>query len=238
MESLTPSRLARYFDHTLLKADATTADIEKLCGEALRYEFHSVCVNGCWVRLAKKRTTGSDVKVVAVVGFPLGAMTTTSKVFETQQAIKDGADEIDMVLPVGAIIAGDADAALEDIRQVVLATGGAPVKVILETGFLNESQIGLACRVAQQAGAAFVKTSTGFGPRGASREDVLQMSRTISAPMEIKASGGIRTLAQTLELIVCGASRIGASAGIAILEEFKKARGLPSDSASTAAGSY
>ncbi len=219
---LSPAQLALYFDHTLLKPEASSAEIDRLCDEATRYGFFSVCINSSYVRQAAQKLAGSHVKVVSVVGFPLGACTTETKVFETQTARNHGAQEIDMVLAIGALKEGRAEDVLEDIRQVVLAAGTLPVKVILETCLLTQEEKSLACRLSQQAGAAFVKTSTGFSKSGATREDILLMRRAVGAHVGVKASGGIRTLAQTLEMITAGANRIGASAGVQILDEYRQ----------------
>lgn len=207
-------------DHTLLKPEATAADIRKLCAEARQYGFASVCVNPYWTPLAAAELDGSTVPVCTVVGFPLGANATDVKVAETAAAIRAGAREIDMVLNIGELRGGTHAAVAADIRAVVQAAteGGAIVKVILETALLNDQQKIAACRIAQDAGARFVKTSTGFGPGGATVEDVALMRRVVGPDMGVKASGGIRTLEDCRRMIAAGATRIGASAGVKIME--------------------
>jgi deoxyribose-phosphate aldolase len=212
-----PDDLAARIDHTLLKAEATAADIERLCAEARRHRFHSVCVNSSHVPQAARLLQGSDVKTVAVVGFPLGAMSTAAKAFEARQAVRDGTTEIDMVLALGRLKSGDAKGVAEDIRAVVQAAQPAPVKVILETSLLTDAEKVLACQLAQQAGAAFVKTSTGFGSGGATEADVALMRRTVGAAMGVKASGGIRSREDALRMIRAGADRIGASTSVSIV---------------------
>lgn len=217
---MTLNELAKKFDHTLLKATAVEADIRKLCDEARTYRFASVCVNPCWVPIAAQILQGTDVLVCTVIGFPLGANASAVKAQETQLAVAEGAGEVDMVLNVGWALEGRWAAVEEDIRQVRLAAGKVPLKVILETCYLSEEQIAKACTAAAAAGALFVKTSTGFGTSGATASHVRLMKRTISAGMKVKASGGIRTLADTLDLLEAGADRIGASASVAICKEF------------------
>lgn len=213
-------QLNRYIDHTMLKADATRADIEKLCQEAKQHEFASVCVNTCFVPLAAKLLEGSEVKVCCVVGFPLGAMSTPAKAFEAQWAVEHGAQEVDMVLNVGAMISGEEEIVLRDIEAVVQAAHPkAIVKVILENCLLNDEQKIRACKLCVQAGAEFVKTSTGFSNGGATVEDVALMKRAVDGRAKVKAAGGIRTRQQALAMIEAGADRIGASAGIAICTE-------------------
>jgi deoxyribose-phosphate aldolase len=216
---LAPS-IAALIDHTLLKPEATAADIRKLCAEARQYGFASVCVNPYWVPVVAQELSGSPVKVCTVVGFPLGANSTEIKVNETVTAIRAGAREIDMVLNIGELRGGNVDAVAADIRSVVLAArgGGAIVKVILETALLNDEQKVLACRISKDAGAHFVKTSTGFGPGGATAEDVALMRRTVGPEMGVKASGGIRTLDDLKKMVAAGATRIGASASVKIIE--------------------
>jgi deoxyribose-phosphate aldolase len=212
--------LNQYFDHTILKAEATSVDITKLCKEAKEYGFYAVCVNSSYVALAKKQLADSPVKIAAVVGFPLGACTTVAKVFETKNAIENGADEIDMVIHIGAMKEGRINYVLTDIIAVVEACEGkAIVKVILETCLLSEDDIVEACLLAKNAGAAFVKTSTGFSTSGATPEQVALMKKTVGSTVQVKASGGIRDLKTTLEMIKAGADRIGASASVGILEE-------------------
>jgi deoxyribose-phosphate aldolase len=212
--------IAALIDHTLLKPEATAEDIRKLCAEARQFGFASVCVNPYWVPLVAEELSGSEVKVCTVVGFPLGANLTEIKVAETVNAIRGGAREIDMVLNVGELRGGNHDAVAADIRSVVLAArgGGAIVKVILETALLNDAQKVLACRIAKDAGAHFVKTSTGFGPGGATAEDVTLMRQTVGPEMGVKASGGIRTLNDLQKMVAAGASRVGASASVKIME--------------------
>ena len=213
-------QLNRYIDHTMLKADATRADIEKLCQEAKQHEFASVCINTCFVPLAAKLLEGSEVKVCCVVGFPLGAMSTPAKAFEAQWAVEHGAQEVDMVLNVGAMISGEEEIVLRDIEAVVQAAHPkAIVKVILENCLLNDEQKIRACKLCVQAGAEFVKTSTGFSNGGATVEDVALMKRAVDGRTKVKAAGGIRTMQQALAMIEAGADRIGASAGIAICTE-------------------
>lgn len=213
-------QLNRYIDHTMLKANATRADIEKLCQEAKQHEFASVCVNTCFVPLAAELLEGSEVKVCCVVGFPLGAMSTPAKAFEAQWAVEHGAQEVDMVLNVGAMISGKEEIVLRDIEAVVQAAHPkAIVKVILENCLLNDEQKIRACKLCVQAGAEFVKTSTGFSSGGATVEDVALMKRAVDGRAKVKAAGGIRTRQQALAMIEAGADRIGASAGIALCAE-------------------
>ena len=213
--------IARMIDHTLLRAEAVEAEIKKLCAEALRFEFASVCVNPFWVPLAAAELRGSQVKVCTVAGFPLGATSTSAKCAEALAAIRDGAREIDMVINIGALRGGDRSAVKQDIQAVVAASHAhsAIVKVIIETALLDENQKILACKIAQEAGAEFVKTSTGFSKSGATVEDVALMRRTVGRSMGVKASGGIRTLADLKAMVAAGATRIGASAGVGIMEE-------------------
>ena len=216
--SIDPRSLARYIDHTLLKPEAGAAAIERLCGEAIECGFRTVCVNGRWVPLCAKLLSGTPVGVSAVVGFPLGAGMSEVKAYEAETAVRAGASEIDMVLPVGALLDGDEAGVFADIRQVVDAVKGkAIVKVILETGLLNDGQKRTACRLAEQAGAHFVKTSTGFGPGGATVEDVRLLRESVSPAIGVKASGGIRDFKTALAMIEAGATRIGTSSGVAIV---------------------
>ena len=214
------SSIAALIDHTLLRPEATASDIRKVCAEARQYGFFSVCVNPCWVRLVAEELSGSAVKVCAVVGFPLGANTMQIKAAETSAAIIDGAQEIDMVLNIGELRGGNAGAVHADIRAVVEGAHarGATVKVILETALLTEPQKITACELAKAAGADFVKTSTGFGPGGATVEDVALMRRTVGPAMGVKASGGVRTLEDLKKMVAAGASRIGASSSVKIVE--------------------
>jgi deoxyribose-phosphate aldolase len=212
--------IAKLIDHTLLRPEATRADILQLCREALEHHFASVCVNAYWVPLAASQLAGSDVKVCTVVGFPLGATSTEAKVGETEAALRAGAQEIDMVLNIGALRGDDDRAVEEEIALVAAAShrGGAIVKVILETALLNDDQKIVACKLAQMAGADFVKTSTGFSSSGATVHDVELMRRAVGPEMGVKASGGIRTIEELLKMVTAGANRIGASAGVKIIE--------------------
>ena len=211
-------QLNKYIDHTILKANATKADVEKLCAEAREYDFASVCINTCFVPLAAGLLAGSDVKVCCVVGFPLGAMSAEAKAFETKWAVEHGAQEVDTVLNVGAMIAGDEKTVLEDIGAVVdAAHPKAIVKVILENCLLTDAQKTRACELCVQAGAEFVKTSTGFSTGGATAEDVALMKKAVAGKAKVKAAGGIRTKEDALAMIEAGADRFGASAGIAIV---------------------
>ncbi len=216
-----PDDIARYIDHTLLKPDATPTEIERLCREAREYGFAAVCVNPPFVRLCADLLRGSNVKVAVVVGFPLGAHTTATKVFETEQAITDGASEIDMVINIGALKAGRDDFVRADIRNVVEAAHrlGAIVKVIIEAALLIDEEKVRASRLSKEAGADFVKTSTGFGPGGATVHDVELMRQAVGPEMGIKAAGGIKNLQQAQQMIAAGATRIGASAGVKIVQE-------------------
>lgn len=212
--------LAKYIDHTLLKPDATEAQIEKLCTEAREYGFASVCVNSCYASLAARLLAGSDVAVCCVIGFPLGASTTAAKAFEAADAAQNGATEIDMVINVGAAKDGRWDDVEADIAGVAAAIEGkALLKVIIETCLLTDGEKIEACRAAVRAGADFVKTSTGFSKAGANAADVALMRKTVGPAIGVKAAGGIRTCADAMAMIEAGASRIGASAGIAILAE-------------------
>lgn len=212
-------KLNKYIDHTLLKADATKEQIEKLCKEAKEYDFASVCINTCYVSLAKKLLEGSDVKVCCVVGFPLGAMDSLSKAFEAQTAVKNGAQEVDMVINIGALKDKDYDYVTKDIEAVVKASKPAIVKVIIETCLLTDEEKIEACKCAMKAKAAFVKTSTGFSTHGATVEDVALMKKTVGDTCKVKAAGGIRIYADALKMIEAGASRLGCSAGVQIIKE-------------------
>lgn len=210
-------KIERYIDHTLLKPDTTTDDIKKICEEAKQYNFFSVCVNPSHVELCKSLLEGSDTKVCTVVGFPLGATTPEVKQFETVQAIRNGADEIDMVINIGALKAGDLEAVQKDIEAVVNVKGEALVKVIIETALLTPDEIVTASELSKKAGADFVKTSTGFNGRGASVEDVTLMKSTVGDALGVKASGGIRSKEDALQMIEKGATRLGASSGVKIV---------------------
>lgn len=206
----------KLFDHTILKADATRADVERVCREAAQYGFMSVCVNSFYTAFVAERLKGSGVKVCTVIGFPLGQMSTRAKEAETRIAVEDGADEIDMVINVGALKDRDYETVLTDIRQVKEACGGALLKVIIETCLLAEEEKVKACELAVEAGADFVKTSTGFSTGGAVCEDVALMRRTVGESVGVKASGGIRDTQTAERMVEAGASRLGTSATIAI----------------------
>ncbi len=214
-----PRDLARYIDHTLLKPEASAADIDKLCAEAVEYGFAAVCVNPSWVRRAARNVQGSTVRVASVVGFPLGATTPEIKAMEARRAIRDGAREIDMVINIGALKSGDHEAVRRDIDRVSDACreAGARNKVIIEAALLTDEEKVIASHLAKLARADYVKTSTGFGPGGATVHDVLLMRETVGPEMGIKAAGGIRSAEDVKEMIAAGATRIGASAGVAIV---------------------
>ncbi|MEM7394257.1 MAG: deoxyribose-phosphate aldolase [Verrucomicrobiota bacterium] len=221
---VSPHNLAQIIDHTLLKPDASNEDIAKLCAEANQHQFWSVCVNSTNVREAKKHLRNSSVKLCSVVGFPLGAMPADVKAMETRKAIREGADEIDMVINVGALKSGDHDKVLEDIRAVVEACKerGALSKVILETALLTDDEKVRACELSMRAGADFVKTSTGFSSGGATVQDIALMSSTVAPrKLGVKASGGVRTYGDAMKMVEAGATRIGASSSIKIVEEAK-----------------
>jgi deoxyribose-phosphate aldolase len=212
-------QIASFIDHTLLKADANGAAIEKLCGEAAEFGFFSVCVNGVWVPACKDLLQGTNVKISVVCGFPLGANAPEAKAFEAARAVEQGANEIDMVLQIGQLLEGRHAEVEEDIRKVVKAVeGGAIVKVIFETGFLNDEQKATACKLSEQAGAHYVKTSTGFGPGGATVEDIRLMRSSVSGHIGVKASGGVRDLETAQKMIEAGATRLGTSSGVAIVK--------------------
>ena len=212
-------KLNKYIDHTLLKADATQDKIETLCKEAKEYDFASVCVNTYWVPFCAKQLEGSDVKVCTVVGFPLGAMSSNAKAFETKDAIEHGASEIDMVLNIGEMKAGHYDVVRDDVKAVVEAAKGHCVKVILETCLLTKEEIVKACELCIEAGATFVKTSTGFSTRGATVEDVKLMKETVKDKCLVKAAGGVRCRADLDNMSEAGADRIGTSAGVALMQD-------------------
>ena len=214
---LSPRDLAQHIDHTLLRADARAADIERLCAEAREHAFWSVCVNGTRVALAASLLEDTAVKVAAVVGFPLGAMESDAKRFETETVIDLGAQEIDLVLNIGRLKDGEDGAIFRELRDVVEAAQGALVKVIFETCLLTHEEILRACSLSIEAGARFVKTSTGFSTAGATLEQVRWMRETVGPKMGVKASGGIRDTATALAMIAAGANRLGTSAGIAIV---------------------
>lgn len=209
----------KYIDHTLLKADARHYEITKVLDEALQYDFASVCIQPCHVSYAAQYLKDSDVKVCTVIGFPLGANTTATKVFETKDAIVNGADEIDMVMNIGALKDGKDDIVFNDIKSVVEAAQGKTVKVILETCLLTANEIVKACQLCMQAKADFVKTSTGFSTSGATVEAVELMKATVQEKMQVKAAGGIRNYDDMIKMIQAGASRIGTSAGCQIMKK-------------------
>ena len=210
-------KTSKYIDHTLLKANAAKEQIETLCREALEHDFASVCVNSYWVKTCAQMLKGSDVKVCTVVGFPLGAMSTKAKAFETACAIEDGADEIDMVINIGELKAGNEEAVENDIRAVVEAAKGRTVKNILETCLLSDEEIIKACIISVKAGCAFVKTSTGFSTGGADPRIVKLMKDTVTGKALVKAAGGIRTPEDFKTMIDAGADRIGTSNGVSLL---------------------
>ncbi len=226
MMKINKSMLAKMIDHTLLKATATEGEIVKLCAEADKYGFASVCVNPWFVPLAYRHLKQTEVKVCTVVGFPLGATTTATKVHEAVEAVKNGAHEIDMVINLGMLKSGCREQVLDDIKAVVDATSqqnpAVIVKVIIETCYLNREEKILACQLALKAGAHFVKTSTGFGTAGAVVEDVKLMRETVGTQMGVKAAGGIKTAEDALKLINAGANRLGASAGVKIINGFQE----------------
>lgn len=212
-------KLNKYIDHTLLKPEATKEQIENLCKEALQYDFASVCVNPCHIELCAKLLKGSDVKVCTVIGFPLGANTSEVKAFETKDAIRRGAGEVDMVLNIGALKEGNYKLVKEDIAKVHEAANGTLLKVIFENCLLTKEEIVKACEICMEVGVEYVKTSTGFSKGGATFEDVKLMSDTVKGKCKVKAAGGVRTKEDALKMInECGASRLGTSAGKAIIE--------------------
>lgn len=211
--------LARHIDHTLLKPDAVEAELVKLCEEAREHKFFSVCINPCNIEKAKELLEGTDTKICTVVGFPLGQMTTEAKSFETNEAVLLGAEEVDMVINVGKLKDKDYEYVLEDIRSVVLAAKGVLTKVIIETCLLTDEEKVKACELAKDAGADYVKTSTGFSKGGATKEDIALMRKTVGPEMGVKASGGIRTLEDAMGMIENGATRLGLSASVSIVNE-------------------
>ena len=216
--------IAKYIDHTNLKSYATKGDIIKLCEEAKKYGFYAVCVNPYRVKLAKEHLKGTDIKVASVIGFPLGATPTEVKVFEAKKALENGADELDMVINIGALKDKNYEYVKKDIEDVtkVAHEKGAIVKVIIETCYLSEEEKEIACKLAMEAGADFVKTSTGFGTGGATIEDVKLMRKVVGDKLGVKAAGGIRTYEEALAMINAGANRIGTSSGVKIIEGSKK----------------
>ncbi|WP_119072734.1 deoxyribose-phosphate aldolase [Aggregatilinea lenta] len=228
---MSAEQTARLIDHTLLKPEAIRAQIETLCDEARRYHFASVCINPSYVRLcAELLADVADVAVCTVIGFPLGATTPDAKAFEARQAIANGATEVDMVQNVGALKSGDLDLLRRDIAAVVEVAhaGNALCKVILETALLTDEEKVTACQIAQEVGADFVKTSTGFGSGGATEADIAVMRRTVGPVMGVKASGGVRTYADVQKMVAAGATRIGASAGVQIVEQARGGQAAPS----------
>jgi deoxyribose-phosphate aldolase len=221
---VTSQDLARYIDHTLLKPDATAKDIEQLCAEARAHQFYAVCVNGCHVELALHCLEDSDVKVASTVGFPLGAMETDAKRFETEAAVDAGAHEIDVVMNIGWLKDARDAQLLRELRDIVEAADERPVKVIIEAALLPRAEKVRACELVVEAGAQFVKTSTGFGPGGATLEDVKLLRETVGAKFGVKASGGIRDTATALAMIEAGATRIGTSHGLAIVQGVSPAK--------------
>jgi deoxyribose-phosphate aldolase len=219
--------VARLIDHTILKPEATRDEVRQVCAEAAKFEFASVCVNPFWTKFVHAELPKSPVKVCIVTGFPLGATTTAAKVAETLAALRDGAEEIDMVINIGALIGGERDVVKADVQGVVAASHGhgAIVKVIIETALLDDAQKALACKLAQDAGADFVKTSTGFSKAGATVADVTLMRRVVGKSMGVKASGGIRTLADLKAMVAAGATRIGASSSVKIMQETAQGTG-------------
>ena len=211
--------LNKYIDHTLLKPESTTTQILKLCDEAKKYDFASVCVNPTHIALCSKELEGSTVKVCTVIGFPLGANTSACKAFETKDAILNGAQEIDMVLNIGALIEGNYELVKQDIKAVHDAANGTLVKVIFETCLLTDEQIVKACQICMEVGVEYVKTSTGFNKSGATFEVVKLMSDTVKDVCKVKAAGGVRSYADAVKMVnECGASRLGTSSGVAIME--------------------
>lgn len=219
MKTLDKKTLASMIDHTMLKPAATSGQIRQICKEALEYGFASVCINPCFVEFAANELKGSDIKVCTVVGFPLGTNSTETKAYEAEKAVKDGAREVDMVINVGALKEGNLKYCENDIAQVVKASKGVLVKVIIETCLLTDDEKVNACLLSKKAGAGFVKTSTGFASGGATVGDVYLMRKTVGTAMGVKASGGIRNLQDALAMIEAGATRLGASSGIAIIDE-------------------
>lgn len=217
-----PSLLPQFIDHTILKPEATQEDILKLCREAKKIKFHSVCIHPCWIPLARRELGDSGVQLGTVVGFPLGANSPDSKLEEAQWCVRNGANEIDMVMNIGFLKSGNLKALKEEIQRIVENTR-VPVKVIMETCLLTEEEKVLSTLLISQAGAAFVKTSTGFSTGGAKVEDVKLLRYASQGKIKVKASGGIRTLSQVLEMIQAGADRIGTSSGMKIIEEAKGA---------------
>jgi len=209
--------LEKYIDHTLLKSTASEAEILQLCKEAIEYKFYAVCVNGCYVKTCKKALHKSEIKIASVIGFPLGAMSTKAKIFEAEDCINNGADEIDMVINIGWLKSGEIEKVTSEIKKIKEAVGNKILKVIIETCYLTDEEKKIACKAAIDAKADYVKTSTGFGPEGASIKDVVLMMLAVDGKAKIKASGGIRDAITATEYIDLGVSRIGTSSGIKIV---------------------
>jgi deoxyribose-phosphate aldolase len=218
-------KINKYIDHTVLKATTTEADIKKLCDEAKEYEFFSVCVNGSYVPLAKEELEGSDIKITAVIGFPLGAMSKEAKIFEAKKCIEDGADEIDMVLNIGFLKDGKYQEVEEEIREIKEAIGDNILKVIHENCYLTDEEKRKACELSVNAGADFVKTSTGFGTGGATFEDVKLMKEVVGDKAQIKAAGGVRDIETAVKYIEMGVTRLGTSSGVSLVNTGKAKEG-------------
>jgi deoxyribose-phosphate aldolase len=217
-QTISAAELAGYIDHTLLKPEAVVSQFEQLCNEAVKFKFKSVCVNSSWIPFVAKKLRGTNVKICSVIGFPLGEMDTRSKAFEARNAIGNGADELDMVINVGALKSGNLKLVEEDIRAIKRACRTSTVlKVILETGLLTDEEKIIACEISRKAGADFVKTSTGFSGSGATIHDVALMRRIVGPRMGVKASGGIRKFDQAVALINAGANRLGCGASVDII---------------------
>jgi deoxyribose-phosphate aldolase len=214
-----PEKLAKMIDHTNLKPDATLKDIEKLCDEAKKYNFASVCVNPANVKYASNLLDKTDIKVCTVIGFPFGANTSKIKFFEAKDALVSGASELDMVINIGALKSGCDDELKKDINGVIVAAEGAVVKVIIETGVLTDEEIVKVCEIIKESGADFIKTSTGISYPGARIKDIVLIRKTVGSSVNVKASGGIKNLKTTLDMIKAGATRIGTSSGVKIMEE-------------------
>lgn len=214
--------LNRYIDHTVLKATTTLKDIDKLCKEALEYNFYSVCVNGAYVKYCSDKLKGTDVKIAAVVGFPLGAMSTEAKVFESKDAILNGASEIDMVINIGMLKSKEYNYVEDEIRRIKQAIGENVLKVIIETCYLTEEEKKIACELSLKAKADFVKTSTGFGTSGSTFEDVVLMKEIVKDNAKVKASGGVKDYETAIKYIELGASRLGTSSGLDIINKTNK----------------
>ncbi len=210
----------RYIDHTLLKANAKKSDIINLCEEAKKYNFYAVCVNPCYVKLAKELLINTNIKVCTVIGFPLGQNTTSTKVFETQLAIKDGADEVDVVINVAKLLDNDLEFIESELNAIKLTLkSNVIMKVIIETSYLSKEDIYTISQICEKVGVDYIKTSTGFGTRGANIEDILNIKNAVKSEIKIKASGGIKTREQAEKLIEAGASRIGTSSGVKIVNK-------------------